>query len=109
MVAAVDFDEAPTACADERATDEFGSLSRIDTDRERAELGERAQPLCLRADGPDRIADEQIGAAGRGEHLGFADRRDGQPDCPEFELPARDLDALMRLRVRAQRKPAVGR
>ena len=61
-----------------------------------------------RGGGGDGRSDEDAGHAASGEHLGLADLRATDADRPRRHLAPGDVDALVRLGVRAKRDAALG-
>jgi hypothetical protein len=109
VVAAVDLDDDLGPGAAQGRTEHLDGLDRVGAHAQRHPSGQRAQPVAPAPGGPDRVGDEQVGAAGAGEHLGLAHRGHGQPDGAGVELAAGDLHALVGLGVRAQRQPPLPR
>ena len=77
-------------------------LDRIDTDAKPHATRELPQSRGARACGPHGVGDEQVVDAALGEDLGLAHGRHSEPDRTVGELTPSELDALVRLRVRAQ-------
>ena len=76
----------------------------VGADREVDAVEQRAQPRELRL-AEDVERDEDVGAPAVGHHLGLAELLARDPARAELELAPRDLDAPVRLDVRAVREP----
>jgi hypothetical protein len=106
VLSAVHLDDDLGTGPAQRGGEQFGRLRGVHADPQGHPAGQLAQAGGPAAVRPDRVGQEQVGDPGGGEHLGLADRGHGEPDGPVVDLPAGDLDALVGLRVRAQRQSA---
>jgi len=61
-----------------------------------------AQPGTAGGIHPQRVGDEHVRESGADEHLGLGHRGDGDADRASGDLAVRDLEAFVRLHVRAQ-------
>lgn len=100
--AAVDFDHdlQPLRFVSHRVGEGLDRRDVVDADPQPGGLGEPADPGLLRSRGPDRVGEEDVVEAGRGEDLGFTDIACGDPDRAGLDLASPDLHALVRLHVR---------
>ena len=104
MVAAVDLDEHLQPRYGRRQ--QGGPVRRVDPDPQPHPLRQRAQPSGARTGGHHRVGEEHVVETRGGEHLRLGDGRERQATVGQRDLAARDLHALVRLRVRPQGQPA---
>ena len=104
MVAAVDFDDDFRLGSGKRARHDLYAVAGVDTNPQRDPLRQRAQPGSTRARSPYRVGDEQVSAACCCENLRLTYSRNGQADRAKRQLTAGDLEALVGLGVRAEKR-----
>lgn len=95
----------PAVAAAHRVREPAYRLRRVRADPQRDLVGQPVQAARLARVQPERIGDEQVVHAGRGERLRLAQGRHRQPDRSRAQLTPRDLRALVALGVRPEGEP----
>ena len=92
----------------EAATEVGRTSHRVDPNRHMTRLGKPAQTAGTFSIDPQRVGNEDVHAAGGGEHLRLPHRRHRNADGPTAQLQLGDLRALVRLDVRAHFQAELG-